>query len=103
MRRFSISVFWENHGWESDARGGPVGRMDAGNIPNDRTAEGNLYASSLGTRCSICWKKLQAWGFHGQSTFDSLHHLLGRLGLVVIDLDHQLAKQACIQIFEQRN
>lgn len=98
-----IRLLGKTMSWESDAKGGPVGRMDAGNIPELIEQLKEIFTPlPFGNQVlHLLEESYKPGASYGQSTFRFLHHLLGRLGLVVIDLDHPLAKQACIQIFEQ--
>ncbi len=98
-----VRIFAESLTWDSGEDGGPVGRMPLGNIPElIRQAEELFQSLPFGSEAIHLLKQAYTEeNAFGRSTFQFLHHLLGRFGLVVVDMDSPIAKSACIPIFEE--
>lgn len=97
-----IQLSGKSMSWESEPHGGPVGQMNLGNIPDliDQIRDSFATLPFGHQILDLLEECYQPGRTFGKSTFHLLHHLLGKHGLVVIDLDHPLAKQSCIPIFE---
>lgn len=98
----NTAIYHEELIWESEA-GGATGRMGLGNIPEliPRVIEllkGHPYADDIE---NILYKSYNGATRFGQGTFLFLHHLLGELGLIVLDPDHAIAKRTFLPIIEK--
>lgn len=95
-------LFSERLTWDSGQDGGPVGRMPIGNISElIAQAEEKFRPLPFGKEViELLRSSYIPERTFGQSTFQFLHQLLGQEGLVILDLDSQIAKATCADLFE---
>lgn len=96
------AIYHEELIWESEA-GGAAGRMGLGNIPEliqrvNEILKGHPHADYVE---GILQKSYTGATSFGQGTFLFLHHLLGELGLIVLDPDRSIAKWAFLPVIEK--
>ncbi|MCF8236689.1 MAG: bacillithiol biosynthesis cysteine-adding enzyme BshC [Saprospiraceae bacterium] len=97
-----VQLFSETLTWNSGQEGGPVGRMPQGNIPElIQQAEELFQPLPFGREAVELLKNAYTEDTRfGRSTFQFLHQLFGKHGLVVVDMDSPIAKSVCIPLFE---
>lgn len=88
-----VQLFHDKKSWEASS-GGPIGRMDVdGIIKLIDEIEPIMATQPFGQEVMLFLRtSYQKEDTFGHATFKFLHHLLGEMGLIVIDLDRPLAK-----------